>query len=207
MTWLDGTANIESMDDCCDNGFEGNQEIGFIPIFVPMNWSVPIYTPRLSLVPFSLDDAAFVLELVNTPDWIQFIGDRQVHSLLDAKNYLEQGILRLWADRGYGPYVACDRETGVKMAYVGWVKRDFLDAPDLGYACLPQFYRRGIVHEANTALIQLVRSANEWPHIYAITLPENVASVGVLHKSGFVKINSFVEQPANETVDLYQLKL
>jgi [ribosomal protein S5]-alanine N-acetyltransferase len=172
-----------------------------------MNWSTTIQTPRFELKPFTLDDADFVLELVNTPNWIRFIGDRNVHSIDDAQAYLKGGILKLWGDKGYGPYVAHDRETGEKMAYVGWVKRDYLDTPDIGYACLPRFYRRGIVHEANTALLDCARKAGEWPHIYAITLPENEASIGVLRKSGFQKLRSFVEEPANEVVDLYQLIL
>jgi RimJ/RimL family protein N-acetyltransferase len=172
-----------------------------------MNWRHPILTERLILSPFSESDAEFFCELVNTPDWIKWIGDRHIHSTQDALQYLQNGPLKLWRDKGYGPFVACDRLTGHKMCYVGWVKRDHLDQPDLGYACLPPFYRQGYVHEACSELIKLAAEANEWPHIYAFTLPENTASVGVLEKLSFSKVDSFLEQPANEWVDLYKRML
>jgi ribosomal-protein-alanine N-acetyltransferase len=172
-----------------------------------MNWSDTILTQRLRLVPFSLDDAAFLLHLVNSPNWIRFIGDRHVHSIPEAQAYLQRGILQLWADKGYGPYVASDRASGEKMAYVGWVKRDFLDAPDLGYACLPNFYRQGFVFEAANHLLQMARKARQWPHVYAITLPNNTASIGVLNKLGFTKYDAMLEQPENVWVDIYRHQL
>ena len=178
--------------------------IPFSITFVGMNWRHPILTERLILSPFSESDAEFFCELVNTPDWIKWIGDRHIHSTQDALQYLQNGPLKLWRDKGYGPFVACDRLTGHKMCYVGWVKRDHLDYPDLGYACLPSFYRQGYVHEACAHLIELAANAKEWPHIYAFTLPENTASVGVLEKLLFSKVDTFLEQPANEWVDLYK---
>jgi RimJ/RimL family protein N-acetyltransferase len=45
----------------------------------------PIHeTERLLLRPFNTDDAPFILELVNSPGWLQFIGDRNIHSIEDA---------------------------------------------------------------------------------------------------------------------------
>jgi [ribosomal protein S5]-alanine N-acetyltransferase len=172
-----------------------------------MNWSIPILTERLELHPFAAEDAAFFLELVNTPGWLTFIGDRQVHTMEAAEQYIIKGPVQLWKDKGYGPYVARERVTGEKICYVGWVKRDFLDSPDMGYACLPKFHRMGYVHEANEKLIELARKAGEWQQIYAITLPENLASIGVLTKLGFTKFDSMIEQPENVTVDIYSLSL
>jgi RimJ/RimL family protein N-acetyltransferase len=172
-----------------------------------MNWQTSIFTDRLTLRPFGEEHADFICELVNTPSWLKYIGDRNIHSKEDAIRYLKKGPVQLWNEKGYGPYVASDRVTGEKICYVGWVKRDFLDQPDLGYACLPQFYRRGYVFEAAAHLIALAKQLNEWPHIYAFTLPENEASVRILQKLQFSKVDSILEQPANEWVDLYKLEL
>ena len=45
-------------------------------------------TERLMLKPTSIDDAAFVLAVMNTPKWIKNIGDRKVHSVEDAEQYI-----------------------------------------------------------------------------------------------------------------------
>ena len=42
-------------------------------------------TERLRILKFSEHDAAFILELVNTPAWLAFIGDRHVRTLADAE--------------------------------------------------------------------------------------------------------------------------
>ena len=54
-------------------------------------------TPRLTLRNFVATDAAFVLALVNDPDWIRFIGDRNVHSLDDAQTYIENRLMAAYA--------------------------------------------------------------------------------------------------------------
>ena len=53
-----------------------------------------IETERLFLRKITIDDATFMLELLNTPTWLQFIGDRNVHSIEDAENYLKNGTLK-----------------------------------------------------------------------------------------------------------------
>ena len=47
-----------------------------------------IETQRLVLCKLTLDDAPFIYKLVNDPDWLRYIGDRNVHNINDAKNYL-----------------------------------------------------------------------------------------------------------------------
>jgi len=61
-----------------------------------------IVTERLTIRPFSLDDAAFIVALVNDPDWLRFIGDMAVHSEDDARRYLESGPLAMYRQHGLG---------------------------------------------------------------------------------------------------------
>jgi [ribosomal protein S5]-alanine N-acetyltransferase len=49
-----------------------------------------IETDRLTLRFASLDDAAFILELLNDPDWLKFIGDRGVRTIDQAKEYIDK---------------------------------------------------------------------------------------------------------------------
>ncbi|MBF2709902.1 GNAT family N-acetyltransferase [Flavobacterium soyangense] len=50
-------------------------------------------TERLLLKPTSKEDVGFILELFNTPKWIEFIGDRKVQNSTDAEEYIETKIL------------------------------------------------------------------------------------------------------------------
>ena len=51
-------------------------------------------TERLFLRLTELEDASFILELFNTPKWIQFIGDRNLHTIAQAKNILQNVCVR-----------------------------------------------------------------------------------------------------------------
>jgi len=56
----------------------------------------------LFLREFNLSDASFIVELLNSPGWIEFIGDRNVHSVDDAILYLQNGPLKSYSSTGYG---------------------------------------------------------------------------------------------------------
>ncbi len=49
-----------------------------------------IRSERLGLRRFDPSDAAFVVELVNDPSWIRFIGDRNVQDNLRSRTLLEK---------------------------------------------------------------------------------------------------------------------
>ena len=45
-------------------------------------------TERLLLEPMTINEAPFILELYNSPNFIKFIGDRNIKSIDDAENYI-----------------------------------------------------------------------------------------------------------------------
>ena len=55
---------------------------------------IVIETERVVLRKFTIDDAAFMLEMLNTPTLLRFIGDRNVKTLEEAENYLLNGNIR-----------------------------------------------------------------------------------------------------------------
>lgn len=102
-----------------------------------MTLSSLLETPRLRIRRLTLEDAPFVFELVNTPDFLRYIGDKQVRDLPGAERYLTEGPLASYDRHGFGLYVVVDGGTGSPMGFCGLVKRDTLEHPDLGYAFLP----------------------------------------------------------------------
>jgi RimJ/RimL family protein N-acetyltransferase len=141
-------------------------------------------TERLTLRQFTADDAAFVLELVNEPSFIQNIGDRGVRTLSDAVRYIEAGPVSSYARNGFGLYVVTLKESGESIGMCGLIKRDALDDVDIGYAYLPRFWSKGYAVEAALAVKEQGRNLG-LKRLVGVTDPANTGSIRVLEKIGF----------------------
>ena len=164
-----------------------------------------IETGRLSLHELCADDgydAAFILRLLNEPSFLKNIGDRGVHSLEDAYNYLRVGPMASYRTNGFGLYRVQVKASGATAGLCGLVKRATLQDVDLGYALLPDFCGHGYAVEAATAVLADARARLHIDRIVAITDPRNEASVRVLEKLGFR-----YEKMVQLTPDSIELKL
>jgi ribosomal-protein-alanine N-acetyltransferase len=146
-------------------------------------------TERLILRQFTLDDAPFILELLNTPTWLQFIGDRNVHSVEDAENYLRNGSLKSYAENGFGFYAVIDKtetsdRTNQTIGMCGLIKRDSMPDIDIGFAFLPNLIGKGFGFEAASATLDYALNVLKIKRIIAIVNPENEKSVGLIKKIG-----------------------
>jgi RimJ/RimL family protein N-acetyltransferase len=142
-------------------------------------------TDRLVVRQLTLDDAAFILELVNDPDWLRFIGDRGVRTLDDARNYLRNGPLAMYERVGFGLYLVERKSDGVSLGMCGLIKREGLDDVDIGFAYLPQFRAQGHAFEAASATLAYGRQTFDLKRIVAITSLDNDRSIQLLGKLGF----------------------
>jgi RimJ/RimL family protein N-acetyltransferase len=142
-------------------------------------------TNRLLLRKFTVDDAPFMLRLVNEPSWIEYIGDRNVHTLEDAQKYLLEGSIQSYHDHGFGFYNVCLRDTGMPIGSVGFAKRPFLDHPDFGFAFLPEYTGQGYAIEVAVAAMAYAEEVLKLEKLVAITLPSNKRSIQLLIKLGF----------------------
>jgi len=162
---------------------------------------VPILeTERLSLRKITLDDAAFLLDLLNQPSFIQFIGDRGVRTLDDARKVIDERYLAAYERLGFGIYLTLLRGTSIPIGICGLVKRDGLDDVDIGYAFLPQYWSKGYASEAASAVLAYARSTLGMKRILGITTPDNEVSIRVLEKIGF-KFERMIRLPGDE-IDL-----
>ncbi|WP_224366133.1 GNAT family N-acetyltransferase [Hyalangium versicolor] len=141
-------------------------------------------TERLVIRRLSLEDAPFVLKLVNEPSWLQFIGDRGVRNLEDARGYLQNGPLAMYDRHGFGLYRVDLKEDGTPIGMCGLLRRDSLPDVDIGYALFPQFWGCGYAYEAASAVMEYGLKALGLPRIVAIVSPENRSSIRVLEKLG-----------------------
>jgi RimJ/RimL family protein N-acetyltransferase len=139
---------------------------------------------RLSLRRLTLDDAEFVFGLVNQPSWLQFIGDKNVRNLDDARNYLRTGPLDMYQRFGFGLFMVERKADSIAIGMCGLLKRDILPEPDIGYALLPEFWGQGYALEAANAVLDYGHYAHELTRILAIVSPGNERSIRVLERCG-----------------------
>lgn len=142
-------------------------------------------TERLFLRPFAVDDAQFILTLLNEPSFLRYIGDRQVRSLEDARQYILNGPVASYERNGFGLYLVQLRDSHTPLGMCGLIKRDELPDPDIGFAFLPAFWNRGFAFEAATAVLSDARERLRLQRILAITSLDNDASIKLLERLGF----------------------
>lgn len=147
-------------------------------------------------------DAEFMFELLNSPKFVKFIGDRGVRSIEQARTFIETRYQPSYELHGYGLYAVERREDGKQVGICGFVRRDSLPGPDIGFAFLPEYERNGYGYESAAALMEYGRSVLGFMCVLAITTTDNEASGRLLEKLGF----GFAEliSSGEETLKLYR---
>jgi len=148
-------------------------------------------------------DAEFVFELLNTPKFIKYIGDRGVRSVEQARDFIENRYRQSYKDHGFGLFAVDLKADSIQVGICGFVKRDTLPEPDLGFAFLPQFEGRGFGFESADAVLRYGRVDLGINTVLAITSPDNEISGKVLGKLGF-RFDRLIEMPDGEVLRLYQ---
>lgn len=144
-------------------------------------------TERLTLRWARADDGPFFLELLTDPDWIRYIGDRDIRTAEDGARYVTDRLIPDYLDHGFGLNVVLLRETGAPIGICGLIRRKSLDDVDVGFAFLPRYRGRGYAVEATVSVLAHGRRAFGLRRIVAITLPENAGSIRVLEKAGMIR--------------------
>ena len=145
---------------------------------------VPVETERLLIRPMQSEDAAFILELLNEPDFIDNIGDKGVRSLEDALGYIQSAGWNNYREHGFGMNTVELVDASTRLGICGLLQRDALDCPDVGFAYLAAFHGKGYATEAGKAMVEVARSEFGLKKVCAFTAITNEASVRVLRKLG-----------------------
>lgn len=150
-----------------------------------------------------MEDWNFIIELLNSKGWLQFIGDRNVRSRQDAENYLMNGPFKSYEAFGYGLSLVELKRTAQSIGMCGIINRPGLDYPDIGFAFLPKFHGKGYASEMAKAILEYARDRLGLRKISAITVPENINSIKVLEKLGFIFHMPFSLDKSDEQLLLY----
>jgi RimJ/RimL family protein N-acetyltransferase len=181
-------------------------------------------TERLILRQIAESDDEFMLDLLNQPSFIKYIGDRNVRDLEQAREFIESRYRKSYADHGFGLYAVELKAEFNTLAHArvsaseipnpesripnqvigicGFVKRDTLPDADLGFAFLPQFEKKGYALESAKAVMKYGAEKLNLKRVLAITTQNNESSGRLLEKLGF-KFEGLITQPH----DAEELKL
>lgn len=159
-------------------------------------------TERLALREVTADDAAFVLDLLNSPGFLENIGDRGVRSLDEARAYIAERVLGSYREHGFGMWLTQQKADARPIGLAGLVRREGLEMPDVGYAFIADAWGRGYAQEAAAAVLAHAQGPMGIPKLAAITTPENFASMAVLRKIGFT-FQGMITLPGAERESTY----
>jgi [ribosomal protein S5]-alanine N-acetyltransferase len=178
-------------------------------------------TERLILREIVAEDAEFILNLLNQPSFIKYIGDRNVQTVEEAKDFIETRYRASYKQYGFGLYTVefkipnskfqiPDSETESRIpnpksqiGICGFVKRDTLPDADIGFAVLPQFEKQGFALESAQALMKYGTEVLGLKRVLAITTQDNESSGKLLTKLGF-KYENLIES-GGEMLKLFSI--
>lgn len=164
-------------------------------------------TERLFLRPLIRDDAEFILRQLNEPSWLEFIGDKNVYSLNDAKKYIELAPMTMYQRYGFGLFLVCSKESSSPMGLCGLMKRDNLNDADLGYSFLPEYWNQGFALEAVKSILDYAKNTHQLSRILALSKSSNTPSIKLLNKVGFLFDRDLKLLEDEESLQIYQLEL
>lgn len=171
-----------------------------------MNNSKTFETERLILKPTSTEDAEFIFELYNTPKWLEFIEDRNIKTVEDAREYIESKTLPQLPKLWYSNYTLIIKSDHKKIGTCGLFDRDGLEGIDIGFALLPEYERMGFAFESAKKIIDLAFHVFGLKKISAITVAENFSSQRLLEKLGLEAIGTTKLPGDEEELLLYRIK-
>jgi RimJ/RimL family protein N-acetyltransferase len=161
-------------------------------------------TDRLTLREFTLADAPFILRLLNEPSFLANIGDKGVRTDEEARRYLVDGPLASYAAHGFGLWGVLLAATGELIGMCGLLQRPTLEAPDLGYAFLPEHWGAGYAVEAADGVLNHARDVLGLATVLAITSLDNEASIRVLRRVGYHEVGEVTLAGATSPVRLFR---
>jgi ribosomal-protein-alanine N-acetyltransferase len=147
-----------------------------------VNVPISLETERIRLTRLSQSHASFIHELMNTPDWIEFIGDRKIDTITAASDYIK----KIDTNPDVNFWLITEKVNNIQVGVITLIKKAYLEFPDIGFALLPAQYKRGFAHEGSKLILDIYFSSQESDKILATSLNHNKRSISLLLKLGFL---------------------
>jgi [ribosomal protein S5]-alanine N-acetyltransferase len=146
-----------------------------------------LHTPNLILRPLVPADAPLLHRIYQTKDILRYFPN-PTPPPLERVNRFIGNQLALWEQYGYGYWAVVPAASG---ELAGWVNLQYLtetDETEVGYLLDQPQWGKGYATEAARAALQFGFERFDFPQIIALVHSDNLASLRVAAKCGFVVI-------------------
>jgi len=143
-----------------------------------------VETKRLIFREINVEDAEFVLRLVNEPSFVSNIGDKGLKNLHDTERFILEGYWTNQERSGYGMFLVELKGGGDPIGSCGLLYRKVLNMTDIGFAFLPEFWNRGFAYEDAEAIMKYGHTTLGVKKIVGLTSEDNLGSINLLKKLG-----------------------
>jgi len=160
-------------------------------------------TKHLILREFTVEDDEFLLTLMCSPSWLQFIGNKSVKNTDHARQYIEKGLIQSYREKGFGLWLVEKKELNIPIGMCGLLKRETLENVDIGFALLPEYEGKGYGLEIAASTLIYGKHILDIKTIVAITRSDNKRSIALLEKLG-MRYHTFIRlKPESEELMLF----
>lgn len=163
-------------------------------------------TERLLIKPTDLEDLDFLVEILNTPKYYQYIGDRNVRTKEDAENYFNERIFPQYKKLGFGNYTVMLKSDGTKIGFCGVYVRPNLEVPDIGFAFFEEYEGKGYAFESADFIKNLVNKEFHINKLGGITVAYNHSSRRLLEKLGLTFQKKIFLEGDSEELMYYEIQ-
>lgn len=157
-------------------------------------------TERLKLRPMQIQDASFILALVNSEGWLQYIGDRNIRDINGSELYIK----KILSNPKYFYNIIELRPTGKQIGIITFIHRPDYQYPDIGFALLPEFENNGYTYEASKAYLDNIFKMKITDKVIGITIPTNTKSINLLQKLGLTFKETIIKD--GEELSLFEIE-
>ncbi len=144
-------------------------------------------TPRLIIRRFEPADASDLFRIYSDAETMQFLGS-PAESVEEVRSNIENHIRSYYDQYGFGLWAAVLKNENRLVGRCGILYQNIEGQTDseLAYLVDRNFCGRGLATEAALAVIKVAANVNHFSRMVAVIHPDNIGSINVAGKCGFV---------------------
>jgi len=145
---------------------------------------VILETDRLLLREYVEEDAEAFFKLNSDPEVLRFVPDKRLLDVEQARQLLIDHPIADYRKYGFGRGACILKSTGEQIGFAGLKYLEELGEVDVAYRLMPTHWGQGLATEAALASVRFGFADLGLKRIIGLVMPENIASVRVLEKTG-----------------------
>jgi ribosomal-protein-alanine N-acetyltransferase len=157
------------------------------------NMKVILETDRLLLREYVEEDAEAFFKLNSDPEVLRFVPDKALLNVEQARQLLIDHPIADYRKYGFGRGACILKSTGEQIGFAGLKYLEELGEVDVAFRLMRTHWGLGLATEAALASVRFGFADLGLKRIIGLVMPENIASVRVLEKTGlrYVETVSF----------------